>query len=236
MLPIMVNTPARPGDRCSFKDLCIDVIDPVLMAPFWASALGLRAEAADNGGAVLRDEVSEHTVWINQVPEPRTVKQRTHLDVLVAEIADLERIGADVTAQLPRWTVLTDPEGGELCAFVRPAADLGRYRLSEIMVDAEDPEAIATWWGARLGARPHPSDDRSFWWLEPAAGLPAAWVFQAVPEPKRVKNRIHWDVVGDPAGLVAAGARLLRARGGNIGWDVLADPEGNEFCVFTRSL
>ena len=56
---------------------------------------------------------------------------------------------------------------------------------------------------------------------------------QPVPEPKTVKNRIHWDVPGERAELVGAGARLLRARGDDIAWDVLADPEGNEFCVFT---
>ena len=53
-----------------------------------------------------------------------------------------------------------------------------------------------------------------------------------VPEPKRAKNRVHWDVWGNASALVAAGATLLRAHDTEIGWDVLADPEGNEFCVF----
>jgi hypothetical protein len=43
---------------------------------------------------------------------------------------------------------------------------------------------------------------------------------------------MHHDVVGDTDALLAAGATLLRRRGGDIGWDVLADPEGNEFCCF----
>jgi hypothetical protein len=62
------------------------------------------------------------------------------------------------------------------------------------------------------------------------------FVFVSVPEPKKVKNRIHWDVeTDDVQALVDAGARILRRRGdGGIGWDVLADPEGNEFCAFTR--
>lgn len=223
-------------DRCAFKDLCIDACDPHLMAPFWAAALGLGAEALDNGGYVLRDAVAEHTVWINQVPELRTVKQRVHLDVFVAEVADLEDRGARQVSELPTWTVLADPEGGELCAFVRSAEDLSPYRLMEIVVDAGDPQAIATWWGDRLGATPQPGDDES-WWLEKGAGgLAVDWGFQAVPEPKTVKNRIHWDVLGDSSGLVAAGARLLRSRDDGLAWDVLADPEGNEFCVFPRSL
>jgi hypothetical protein len=220
------------GDSCRFKDLCLDATDPHRSASFWAAALGLGAEVLDNGAYRLRDDVAEHTVWINPVPEPRTAKQRVHLDVLVGDVAELLRIGAEVVTELPRWTLLEDVEGGELCAFVRPPERLASYRLLEIVVDAAEPARIAAWWADRLGTSPHSSDDGSFWWLEPAAGLPVDWVFQAVPEPKRVKNRIHWDVLGDTSGLVRAGARLLRSRGDDLAWDVLADPEGNEFCVF----
>ena len=58
--------------------------------------------------------------------------------------------------------------------------------------------------------------------------------FVPVPEPKTVKNRIHWDVtVPGVAPLVEAGATVLREPGGGIGWHVLADPEGNEFCILS---
>ena len=58
-------------------------------------------------------------------------------------------------------------------------------------------------------------------------------MFVPVPEPKTVKNRIHWDVLApDVDALLAAGATLLRAPDDDIGWHVLADPDGNEFCVF----
>jgi predicted enzyme related to lactoylglutathione lyase len=57
--------------------------------------------------------------------------------------------------------------------------------------------------------------------------------FLPVPEPKTVKNRIHWDVlVDDLAALVSAGATILRPADDEIRWTVLADPEGNEFCAF----
>jgi hypothetical protein len=59
--------------------------------------------------------------------------------------------------------------------------------------------------------------------------------FADVPEPKTVKNRIHWDVtVPDMAPLVAAGATVLRKPDDEVRWYVLADPEGNEFCAFTQ--
>ena len=122
-----------------------------------------------------------------------------------------------MVAELPRWTLLSDPEGGELCAFVRPPERLAPYRLLEIVVDAVEPARIAAWWADRLGTSPRSSDDGSFWWLEPTAGLPVDWVFQTVPEPKRVKNRIHWDVLGEAAGLIGVrsdAAAAARRRSG----------------------
>jgi hypothetical protein len=54
-----------------------------------------------------------------------------------------------------------------------------------------------------------------------------------VPEPKTVKNRVHWDVnVESVDALVAAGATILRPRDDEIRWSIMADPEGNEFCAF----
>jgi len=50
--------------------------------------------------------------------------------------------------------------------------------------------------------------------------------------PARFKDRMHHDVVGGTAALLALGATLVRERDEEINWDVLADPEGNEFCVF----
>ncbi|WP_410577048.1 VOC family protein [Amycolatopsis sp. lyj-108] len=45
--------------------------------------------------------------------------------------------------------------------------------------------------------------------------------------------RIRSDTARSTPELVAAGAKLVRARDGEVEWDVLEDPEGNEFCVFT---
>ena len=50
-----------------------------------------------------------------------------------------------------------------------------------------------------------------------------------MPEPKSAKNRVHLDVVGDVAEIVARGATVLDEQ---PRWTVMADVEGNEFCVF----
>lgn len=213
----------------TYTDLCVDAVDSAAAALFWAPTLGLQAERRGDL-YLLSDGVDGHAVWINPVPEPKSVKQRVHLDVHVGAVAELTARGARILDETQKWTVLADPEGGELCAFVRPAAELPQYRLYELVVDAQDPPSIARWWADRFGVEPH--HDAEDGWLEQVPGMPWELIFQLVPEPKTVKNRIHWDVVGDSAELVAAGATLLRPRDSDGAWDVLADPEGNEFCVF----
>jgi hypothetical protein len=76
------------------------------------------------------------------------------------------------------------------------------------------------------------------WWSPvDIPGLPYdGWVFAAVPEPKTVKNRIHWDLVVESVEALAdIGATVLREKDDEIGWTVMADPEGNEFCAFVGS-
>jgi hypothetical protein len=221
-----------------FKDLCIDAVDADRLGQFWATALGLGYEPAEGGGLRLTGPTPQHTVWVNPVPEPRTVKQRVHLDLHTESIADLERLGATVLGHATGgpWVVMADPEGGELCAFVRDQRY--DYRLYEVVVDALDEHGMAQWWADVLGGNfGHDDDHKAYCWVDAVPGAPFEnLVFVSVPEPKKVKNRIHWDVeTDDVQALVDAGARILRRRGdGGIGWDVLADPEGNEFCAFTR--
>jgi hypothetical protein len=62
-------------------------------------------------------------MWIVPVPEPKTVKNRMHIDVF-GSVDELVALGARVV--LARgddrdWDVLVDPEGNELCVFTPPA-------------------------------------------------------------------------------------------------------------------
>ena len=172
-----------------------------------------------------------YAVWVNRVPEPVTVKQRVHIDVHAAGPDEVLARGAHPLdwGPLP-WAVMQDPEGGELCVFTRESVPA--YKLYELVVDAVDAPTIAAWWAGVLGATvEHGADDSSF---GDAPGMPFLMVFGTVPEPKTVKNRIHWDVdTDDVQALVEAGATVLRAPDEVISWTILADPEGNEFCAFT---
>jgi catechol 2,3-dioxygenase-like lactoylglutathione lyase family enzyme len=216
----------------TYKDLCIDAVDAAALGRFWAGALGLDLRLADDGDARLVGPTPRHTVWINTVPEPVTVKQRMHLDVRTGSVEDVVALGGVVVdAESFPWTVMTDVEGGELCVFGaradRPAG------LMEIVVDTSDAARIAAWWADVLGAE-HGDHEDGYSYLEPVPEAPfESLVFVPVPEPKTVKNRIHIDVTTpDVRLLLDAGARLLRAPDDEISWSVLADPDGNEFCAF----
>jgi hypothetical protein len=215
-----------------FQDLCLDVGDVATAAAFWGPTLGLRPDP--DRPECLTDGVPEHSLWLNVVPEPKTVKHRVHLDVHVAAVSDLIDLGARVLDDSQPWTMMADPEGGELCAFVRDPETLPDYRLYEVVVDSADPAAIASWWAERFGVPvQHDTDsDGNVSWLEGVLGPGIELVFGEVPEPKTAKNRLHWDVRGEVDELVAAGARLLRRPDDDISWHILADPESNEFCVF----
>lgn len=221
------------GHPASWKDLCVDAVDPIRLGRFWADLLGRDLETRDDGLVMLTGPTPRHTVWVNRVPEPVTVKQRVHLDVHVGSADEaLARGATPLDVESFRWKVLRDPEGGELCVFERDRVP--DERLYEISVDARDPRAQAEWWAEVLGGRLKTIGDGESVTAIPGAPL-ESFVFGAVPEAKTVKNRIHWDVdVSDVRLLTARGATVLREREGDIHWTVLADPEGNEFCAFTE--
>jgi predicted enzyme related to lactoylglutathione lyase len=60
---------------------------------------------------------------LQKVPEAKTIKNRVHLDLEVADLDDgiarLEALGAKVIQPRPadgwQWVVMTDPEGNEFC-------------------------------------------------------------------------------------------------------------------------
>ena len=114
-------------------------------------------------------------------------------------------------------------------------------RFKDLCLDARDHHALADWWCSAIGYVRRDSleddggDPRPLDWpvpiVDPAGEGPLMWIVP-VPEPKSVKNRMHFDVVGETWPLLAAGATMVRQQDDEIEWDVLADPEGNEFCVF----
>ncbi|MDQ2742414.1 MAG: VOC family protein [Chloroflexota bacterium] len=106
-----------------------------------------------------------------------------------------------------------------------------------VIFDCANPEVTADFWVQALEYVREGSGDEYAAIIDPAGRRPRI-LFQQVPEPKAVKNRVQLDLHGaDMAAqveqLLALGGTRLRTgedEDGDI-WTVMADPEGNEFCV-----
>jgi predicted enzyme related to lactoylglutathione lyase len=115
---------ARMSSR--FTELAVDCSDPQGLAEFWCAVLGWRvSEAEDDLVEIAGDEPGPTMVFV-KVPEPKTVKNRVHVDVSPRDReqdAEVERIlglgarRADVGQGDVPWVVLADPEGNEFCVL-----------------------------------------------------------------------------------------------------------------------
>lgn len=133
--------------------LTMDAADPRRLGEFWALALGYRREDPPDGFASWEEALTSWglpedrwndanaivgdgpRIFIQKVPEPKTAKNRLHIDVvsgagepgegkkwdvLRAKAAELVDAGATVTGEfdepgLGEWIVMQDPEGNEFC-------------------------------------------------------------------------------------------------------------------------
>ena len=106
-----------------------------------------------------------------------------------------------------------------------------------VTIDCADVPAQTRFWGALLGRPPadRPAPEHAV--LLPGEGSAGPrLVFNQVPEPKTVKNRVHLDLITQQAEtetrrLLVLGATVLRVfeENGRHRWTTFADPEGNEF-------
>ena len=114
------------GARLRVTEVVIDCADHGQVVDFWAAALGYeRREVNEQYVALVPPtrEVGRPPLLFQKVPEPKTAKNRVHLDfrapVMADEVARLLGLGATLIATRSlgdfAWTVLADPEGNEFC-------------------------------------------------------------------------------------------------------------------------
>lgn len=121
-------------------------------------------------------------------------------------------------------------------------------RISELVIDAADPERLAAFWSDVLGyVELGREDDGSIEIGPPDAGFGGprpTLVLSPTTDPRPAKLRLHIDVSPTDRDQPAELDRLLAlgARPADIGqtgdenWHVLLDPENNEFCLLRRRL
>ena len=103
------------------NSVTIDSANAESQAKFWAQAL--EGYEIDSDWPMVLKSVEGPTIFFQQVPEQKTVKNRVHLDMAVAnrtaEVERLKALGAAVQAEMDeggyKWTVMQDPEGNEFC-------------------------------------------------------------------------------------------------------------------------
>jgi predicted enzyme related to lactoylglutathione lyase len=96
------------------------------LATFWAAVVGGEvAEGANEQWAQVHSQRAPMLLFL-QVPEPKTAKNRCHVDLTTddveAEVARLVGLGAETVHSKDewgvRWTTLRDPQGNEFCVAV----------------------------------------------------------------------------------------------------------------------
>jgi predicted enzyme related to lactoylglutathione lyase len=110
--------------------LTVDCADPVRVAEFWAAVFGWEVVDPEPEGAFLRDPSGRNAgMFFQPVPEPKTGKNRMHLDVrptgsMAEEVERLKMLGATVRGYIEKehsfWTQMRDPEGNEFCVLRGP--------------------------------------------------------------------------------------------------------------------
>ncbi len=104
-------------------NVTFDCADPQKLAEFWSKATGYHVKESNEYMATLAPERGRPNLLFIKVPEPKTVKNRVHLDVAVSDIeAEATRLielgatrGESYQESGFAWTVMADPEGNEFC-------------------------------------------------------------------------------------------------------------------------
>jgi predicted enzyme related to lactoylglutathione lyase len=114
----------------TLRNITVDCTDALALARFWAAALGWNVYHDDDPEVVVAANFppvgDRPTMLFIPVPEPRTVKNRLHVDLQPhdrtreEEVERLVGLGATVvedhtTAEGLGWVWLADPEGNDFC-------------------------------------------------------------------------------------------------------------------------
>lgn len=108
-------------------DLVLDCAAPQDLEVFWREALGYRTFLSVESHVILvpDDDTNASPLVLQQVPEPKSGKNRMHVDLVTddieGEVDRLVGLGAvrvhDGIQSIgdTKWVTLTDPVGNELC-------------------------------------------------------------------------------------------------------------------------
>jgi len=108
-----------------WEQVTVDAADPATLGRWWAAALEWVVVDDDPGEFEIRPAPDRTPgLLFVRVPEPKTRKNRLHLDLrpddrdaAVDRLLDLGATRVDVGQGEQSWIVLSDPEGNEFCVL-----------------------------------------------------------------------------------------------------------------------
>ncbi len=115
----------------ALTEIAVDCAEPARVAAFWSAVLGWEVQEGNGylwmsaSGVPATPDLK--LVFV-AVPEPKSVKNRVHIDVnprgcdQADEVERLVALGArhvDIGQGEVPWVVLADPEGNEFCVLGR---------------------------------------------------------------------------------------------------------------------
>ena len=108
--------------RSYIKSVTFDAGDALVLARFWADALGTDVDEESTADRAFVEAAGwgGPNMWFVRVPEPKTAKNRMHFDLRAPgpvpdEVARLVALGATVVSANDDLTVMHDPEGNVFC-------------------------------------------------------------------------------------------------------------------------
>lgn len=108
-------------------NITVDCRDAQRVATFWAAVTGWPAARAYADEYAVDPGDGQAKLYFVPVPEPKSGKNRVHLDIVPRdgtqdeEIARLTSLGASVVSDSRPdfgWVIMADPEGNEFCVEV----------------------------------------------------------------------------------------------------------------------
>jgi catechol 2,3-dioxygenase-like lactoylglutathione lyase family enzyme len=117
-----VREPGRLPDQ-RLHGVVIDCADPQATARWWGRLLGVEPVGdREHDWWTLEGVAADERMTLDfvPVPEPRTVPNRVHWDV-VGDATAIIAAGARHLWDTEGWTTLADPDGNEFCVFAPPS-------------------------------------------------------------------------------------------------------------------
>ncbi len=137
----------------TLRNITVDCTDALALARFWAEVLGWNVYHDDDPEVLVAASFPLRgdgpTMLFIPVPEPRTVKNRVHVDLQPSdrtrdeEVARLVGLGAHVVEdhRMPDgtgWVWLSDPEGNDFCVERSAAERAAAATPRTYKITAED--------------------------------------------------------------------------------------------------